>query len=274
MGDILSLTGGLYLFLAQRDNGVFTALRAELAHSSYNNVENAYRWTDRSMSKKDGGTTNEGVSGTKPSRASVGRLSLYLRHLEALQRQGASKVSSRLLGEALGVTDAQVRKDLAYLGNLGHPGIGYAASELITAIRRTLGIDRTWPTVLVGVGNLARALLRYHGFSERGFHFVALFDADPAKIGQTIDGLTVHALEAMPAVLAATKAELGILTVPSPAAQSVAEALAAAGIRGLLNFTPQVLHLPADISVVSVDLTVQLEQLAFLVQLGGEEPTR
>jgi redox-sensing transcriptional repressor len=226
------------------------------------------------MSKKGQIPEPDSSGAAKPSRASVGRLSLYLRRLEALQREGVSKVSSRLLGEALGVTDAQVRKDLAYLGNLGHPGIGYAAPELIAAIRHVLGIDRDWPTALVGVGNLARALLRYQGFVERGFHFVALFDADPAKIGQTLEGLTIHALEAMPTVLAATKAELGILTVPSQAAQSVAEALVAAGIRGVLNFTPQVLRLPAHISVVSVDLTVQLEQLAFLVQLGGEEPTR
>jgi redox-sensing transcriptional repressor len=223
------------------------------------------------MSTKDEAPGSEGASGAKPSRASVGRLSLYLRQLEILHRDGASKVSSRLLGEALGVSDAQVRKDLAYLGNLGHPGIGYAAPELIAAIRRALGIDRDWPTVLVGVGNLARALLRYRGFVERGFRFVALFDADPMKIGQTIEGLPVHPLEEMPAVLAETRAELGVLTVPSEAAQSVAEALAAAGIRGVLNFTPQVLRLPAEINIVSVDLTVQLEQLAFLVQLGGED---
>ncbi|SRR5579871_411926 len=223
------------------------------------------------MSTKDEAPGSEGASGAKPSRASVGRLSLYLRQLEILHRDGASKVSSRLLGEALGVSDAQVRKDLAYLGNLGHPGIGYAAPELIAAIRRALGIDRDWPTVLVGVGNLARALLRYRGFVERGFRFVALFDADPVKIGQTIESLPVHSLEEMPAVLAETRAELGVLTVPSEAAQSVAEALAAAGIRGVLNFTPQVLRLPAEISIVSVDLTVQLEQLAFLVQLGGED---
>lgn len=223
------------------------------------------------MSKKDEVLGSDGGSGAKLSRASVGRLSLYLRRLEMLHREGASKVSSRLLGEALGVTDAQVRKDLAYLGNLGHPGIGYAAPELIAAIRRALGIDRVWPTALVGVGNLARALLRYQGFVERGFRFVALFDADPSKIGQQLEGLTVQPLEKMPAVLAVTKAELGVLTVPSEAAQSVAEALVAAGIRGVLNFTPRVLRMPAEISVVSVDLTVQLEQLAFLVQLSVED---
>ncbi len=223
------------------------------------------------MSKKGEAATNESAGGAKPSRASVGRLSLYLRRLEGLLRDGTTKVSSSLLGEALGVTDAQVRKDLAYLGNLGHPGIGYAAPELIAAIRRALGLDRDWAAALVGVGNLARALLRYQGFIERGFRFVALFDADPAKVGQRVEGLEVSPLDAMPLVLAATRAELGVLTVPSEAAQAVAEALVAAGVRGLLNFTPRVLRLPSSVSVVSVDLTVQLEQLAFLVQLTAEE---
>jgi redox-sensing transcriptional repressor len=223
------------------------------------------------MSKKGETAGPDNTNTAKPSRASVGRLSLYLRRLEGLLREGTTKVSSSVLGDALGVTDAQVRKDLAYLGNLGHPGIGYSALDLIAAIRRALGIDRDWPTALVGVGNLARALLRYQGFIERGFRFVALFDADPAKIGQRIEDLSVHPLEAMPKVVADTKAELGVLTVPSEAAQSVAEALAAAGIRGMLNFTPQVLRLPPEVSLVSVDLTVQLEQLAFLVQMGDEE---
>lgn len=204
------------------------------------------------------------------SRATVGRLSLYLRRLESLLREGTTKVSSGMLGETLGVTDAQVRKDLGSLGSLGQPGIGYAAPELVTAIRRTLGIDRDWRVALVGVGNLARALLRYHGFLERGFHIVALFDTDPSKVGQRVDELEIHPPEQMPRVLAATGAELGILSVPAPAAQVVADALVAAGIRGLLNFAPGVLRLPPSVSVVSVDLTVQLEQLAFLVQLSGE----
>jgi redox-sensing transcriptional repressor len=122
---------------------------------------------------------------------------------------------------------------------------------------------------LVGVGNLARALLRYQGFLERGFRTVALFDADPAKVGQQVDGLAVHPVDDMPAVVAASGAELGVLTVPARSAQAVAEQLAAAGVRGLLNFAPVVLRLPAGVSVVNVDLTVQLEQLAFLVQLSA-----
>jgi redox-sensing transcriptional repressor len=206
-------------------------------------------------------------SEARPSRASVGRFSLYLRRLESLLRDGLTTVSSGHLGQALGITDAQVRKDLAYLGNLGHPGIGYPTHELIAAIRRVLGIDREWSVALVGVGNLARALLRYRGFSQRGFRIVALFDTDPAKVGERLDGLTIHAVEQMPAVVAATKAELGLLAVPAEAAQSVADALVAAGIRGLLNFAPAVLQLPPHVKLVAVDLTVQLEQLAFLVQM-------
>ncbi|HVS38755.1 MAG TPA: redox-sensing transcriptional repressor Rex [Gemmataceae bacterium] len=214
-----------------------------------------------------------GASEPEPrlSRASVGRFSLYLRRLEALLREGAAKVSSGVLGEALGVTDAQVRKDLAYLGNLGHPGVGYAAPELAAAIRHALGVDRQWRVALAGVGNLGRALLRYRGFTERGFRITALFDADPAKIGQCIDGLEVHSPEAIPHVLPALGVELGVLTVPGESAQAAADAMAAAGVRGVLTFAPGVLRPPAGVSVVSVDVTVQLEQLAFLVQLGGGE---
>lgn len=202
------------------------------------------------------------------SRASVGRLSLYLRCLEGLLRDGIAKVSSGQLGEALGVTDTQVRKDLASLGNLGHPGIGYATHELIAAIRRALGVDREWAVALVGVGNLAKALLRYRGFQQRGFRIVALFDADPEKVGIRVDGLEVQSANDMAAVIAATGAELGVVTVPSESAQVVADALVAAGVRGVLNFAPTVLRLPPGVSLVSVDLTVQLEHLAFLVQLG------
>src|SRR5262249_3096048 len=137
-----------------------------------------------SMSREEASTPRAANgSEPRPSRASVGRLSLYLRRLEVLLREGTSKVSSSLIGESIGVTDAQVRKDLGYLGHLGHPGVGYPAQELIAAIRHVLGLDREWRAVLVGVGNLARALLRYQGFLERGFQIVALFDADRAKVG-------------------------------------------------------------------------------------------
>lgn len=206
------------------------------------------------------------------SRAGVGRLSLYLRRLESLLKDGKQRVSSSILGDAIGVTDAQVRKDLAALGSLGQPGIGYETADLTLAIRRTLGIDREWRVALVGVGNLARALLGYRGFLERGFQVVALFDNAAEKIGQPLNGNEVHSLERMPEILANTRAELGVLAVPVEAAQDVTNQLVASGIRGVLNFAPTMLRVPPHVRVVTVDLTVQLEQLAFLVQTGPLPP--
>jgi redox-sensing transcriptional repressor len=222
------------------------------------------------MSRGDSG--RERSSGeARPSRATARRLSLYLRHLEPLLREGIAKVSSGQLGDALGVTDAQVRKDFAYLGGLGHPGVGYPTEALIGAIRRALGIDRQWKVAIVGVGNLARALLRYRGFRQQGFRIVALFDIDPDKVGQRVEGLEVYPTERMPAVIAETRAELGLITVPAEAAQTVADGLGAAGVQGLLNFAPVVVRPPRGVSLVSVDLAIQLEQLAFLVQMRGAD---
>lgn len=201
------------------------------------------------------------------SRASVGRLSLYLRRLEELHREGTGRVSSYELGKALSIPDTKVRKDLASLGNLGHPGVGYAVADLVNAIRPTLGIDREWRAALVGVGNLARALLRHDGFAERGFRIVALFDADPTKVGQVLEEVPVFGPDRMAEVVRKTGAELGILTVPADTVQNVADQLITAGVKGLLNFAPTLVRVPEGVSVVNVDLTVQMEQLAFLVHL-------
>ena len=214
-------------------------------------------------------TRNTGGDSAEPrlSRASVGRFSLYLRHLQRLHEEGCATVSSGQLGVALGLNDAQVRKDLAYLGNLGQPGIGYPTPDLIAALRARLGINHTWSVVVVGIGNLGRALLRYGGFPKQGFRFVALIDTDPTKIGQTLDSLDIHPPENMAAVIAQSGAELGILAVPAESAQLTADQLVAAGIKGILNFAPSVVRVPQGVSLVSVDLAVQLEQLAFLVHL-------
>jgi redox-sensing transcriptional repressor len=207
---------------------------------------------------------------SRPSRATAGRLSLYLRCLEALKRENRQTTSSREIAAALALGDAQVRKDLAHLGGLGRRGIGYKVADLIAAIRSALGIDREWLAVLVGAGNLARALLRYRGFGERGFRIVGLFDSDPRKIGQRIEGLPVQSVPELADRIRDFRAELGIVTVPLEAAQEVGEALAAAGVRGILNFAPMVLQLDPQIVTVNVDLTIQLEQLAFHVQASGE----
>jgi len=210
-------------------------------------------------------------SGERLSRAAAHRMSLYLRALAAWPAE-SGKVSSSRIASACGVTDAQVRRDLAALGSLGQRGIGYEAKELTSAIRAALAIDRTWPAVLVGVGNLARALLRYRGFRAQGFDIVGLFDADPAKIGQEIEGLAVEPVSSLGERAAKLGAELAILTVPADAAQDVADALVKAGVRGVLNFAPVLLKLPPKVKLVTVDLAIQLEQLAFLIQLGEANP--
>jgi redox-sensing transcriptional repressor len=205
------------------------------------------------------------------SRAAAQRLSLYLRCLAVWPADGG-KVSSGRIATAVGVTDAQVRRDLASLGHLGQRGIGYDARELSTAIRAAMGINRTWRAVLVGVGNLARALLRYQGFRAQGFEIVGLFDADPAKIGQVVEGLEVEAVTRLRERLGTLRAELGVVTVPGEVAQGVADILGSAGVRGILNFAPVVLRLPPGVRLVTVDLAIQLEQLAFLIQDGDGNP--
>ncbi|MBA4189189.1 MAG: redox-sensing transcriptional repressor Rex [Planctomycetaceae bacterium] len=201
------------------------------------------------------------------SRAAAHRLSLYLRCVASWPADGG-KVSSGRIAAAVGVSDAQVRRDLAALGHLGQRGIGYEAKELATAIRAALGINRTWRAVLIGVGNLARALLRYQGFRTQGFEIVGLFDTDPGKVGQVVEHLTVESSAKLGERAVELGAELGVLTVPGEVAQGVADVLATAGVRGILNFAPIVLRLPPTVRLVTVDLAIQLEQLAFLVQHG------
>jgi redox-sensing transcriptional repressor len=204
-------------------------------------------------------------------KAVVGRMSLYLRQLETYQRMGYTTVSSSQLGQPLSIKNAQVRKDLAFFGQFGHPGIGYRIQELTDALRHILGIDQDWPLALVGLGNLGRALLRYRGFRTRGFHVIALFDNDPHKIGHKHDGMVVEPIDSLNNVVALRKINLAILCVPADAAQRVAEVLVAAGIRGILNFAPVPLIVPAHVNLVPVDLSVQLENLAYKVQKAKGE---
>jgi redox-sensing transcriptional repressor len=165
----------------------------------------------------------------------------------------------------LGFTDAQVRKDLAYFGHFGHPGIGYRCHELIPKIRHILGTDQQWTVTMVGVGNMGRALLRYKGFATQGFRIVAAFDADPRVAGTRIEGIPVYGQERMIDMVRQQRIQLGMITVPATEAQSVADQLVAAGISGIVNFAPVTLSLPEEVPLVGVDLTTELEQLAFAV---------
>jgi redox-sensing transcriptional repressor len=199
------------------------------------------------------------------SRAAAQRLSEYLRFVRSLTEADGT-VSSVELAEAVGVSAAQVRRDLAALGHLGQRGVGYDAAGLVAALRRTLGVDRRWRAVLVGVGNLARALLRYRGFGDHGFEIVGLFDTSPGLIGTKLDGLNVSDLKELKPAVRQLKAELGIITVPAEAAQMVADELGAAGLKGVMNFAPVRLRAPEGMSIINVDLAIQMEQLAFAVR--------
>jgi redox-sensing transcriptional repressor len=198
-------------------------------------------------------------------KAVVSRLSLYLRELQRWLRSGQDTISSTQLGRTLGLSDSQVRKDLAYFGQFGYPGRGYRCEELVQKIRWILGTDQVWPVAVVGLGNLGRALLGYRGFTHQGFQIVVGFDIDPQKTGRAADGVPIYHLRELPDVARQRNVRLAILAVPAAAAQEVAEQIVAAGIEGVLNFAPVTLTLPSHINVVSVDLAVELEQLSFAV---------
>jgi len=198
-------------------------------------------------------------------KAVVSRLSLYLRELQHLVRDGQETTSSTQLGKVLGFTDAQVRKDLAYFGQFGYPGIGYRCAELIDAIKGILGTNQPWPLAIVGMGNLGRALMGYRGFQQQGFQIAAAFDTDPAKVGTMVEGVAIHHLDDVGRVARQRSIRLAIIAVPAVAAQKVADALVEAGIEGVLNFAPVTLNSPKEIQTVGVDLAIELEQLAFAV---------
>lgn len=208
-----------------------------------------------------------------PSRAriprpTVKRLSLYLRELESRVELDQQTISSKQLGDALGLTDAQVRKDLAYFGQFGHPGIGYRVSELTERLRRILGTDRKWNAAVIGAGNIGRALMTYQRFRRKGFEIVAVFDNDADVIGRMTSGHRVRPMEDLPDLVRERDIKIGIVTVPAGAAQEVADALIDAGVLGILNFAPIRLDVRDAVSITSVDFSVSLEQLAFQISLG------
>lgn len=238
------------------DEGIFAATHRSKAHACLEDAPNRMSTGKRKSEQLDPDSVPKAV---------VNRLSLYLRELQRLLRDDKATVSSSEVGSLLGFTDAQVRKDLAYFGHFGHPGVGYRCDELVAAIRGILGTDRTWTVVMVGVGNLGRALLGYKGFSPQGFEMVAAFDADPAKCNQELDGVPVKPLETLEETIVAEAVTLGVIAVPADAAQAVADRLIAAGVTGILNFAPVTLSLGAEISQVGVDLATELERLCFSV---------
>lgn len=196
----------------------------------------------------------------------VPRLSRYYRALA--EARNKEVMSSEDLSALTGYSAAQIRKDLTYFGQFGRPGLGYNVQALRDALRRILGLDREWHVALVGVGRLGAALLGYKGFRQQGFRLVAAFDEDPRKAGQNVDGVPVWPLSRLPEVARREGIHLAIVAVPVDAAQEVADRLAQAGVKSILNFAPARLTLPPGVTVHNVDMAIELEKLCFLSTRG------
>ena len=198
------------------------------------------------------------------SELTTGRLSVYLRCLTFLETQGQKTVSSHELAERFHLNSAQIRKDLACFGEFGTRGVGYDVSRLKQQLVQELGIDRTRNVIIVGAGNLGMALADYGGFNTNGFHIVALLDVDPSKIGRTSrQGIPVVPYEKLEDLVRRNRVEIGIIAVTADAAQTVHDALVAAGIHAVLNFAPVQMRLAEGVKVKSVDLRINLESLSF-----------
>lgn len=196
--------------------------------------------------------------------ACVERLCLYVRELARLSKEEIGFVSSRRLAESLGLRDAQVRRDLSYVGQLGTSGRGYEVRRLQAELSRVLGIHgRSWHVALAGVGNLGSALLAYRGFRERGFLFRVAVDSDPQKIGRTIQGVTVAPSSRLSELVRHHQIHIGIIAVPPEAAQEVCTQLVAGGVQAILNFAPAYVEVPEAVELRNVDVAVELEGLAF-----------
>lgn len=196
-------------------------------------------------------------------RATIQRLSVYLQVLENLQRDGTEVISSEPLARACSVNASQIRKDLTYFGEFGVRGVGYNVADLIASIRASLGIDRVWNCVLVGVGNLGKALLSHREFAERRFNIVGAFDCDPFKIGEEVSGIEVVCTRRLKERVADLQVHIGIITTPPERAQRAANYLVEAGIKGILNYAPARIFVPEDVFVEYVDFFHHLYSLAF-----------
>ncbi|WFB08082.1 redox-sensing transcriptional repressor Rex [Streptomyces sp. LX-29] len=205
--------------------------------------------------------------------ATVARLPLYLRALTALSERSVPTVSSEELAAAAGVNSAKLRKDFSYLGSYGTRGVGYDVEYLVYQISRELGLTQDWPVVIVGIGNLGAALANYGGFASRGFRVAALIDADPAMAGKPVAGIPVQHTDELEKIITDNGVSIGVIATPAGAAQQVCDRLVAAGVTSILNFAPTVLTVPDGVDVRKVDLSIELQILAFHEQRkAGEEP--
>jgi redox-sensing transcriptional repressor len=203
----------------------------------------------------------------RPSRgtpeATVARLPVYLRALTALAEQGVTTASSEQLAGAAGVNSAKLRKDLSYLGSYGTRGVGYDVEYLRYQISREIGLTQDWSVVIVGIGNLGEALANYAGFTTRGFRIAALVDADPERVGDRVGAYPIEDMADLEQLIDRHQVSIGVITTPASEAQGVADRLVGAGVTSILNFAPSVITVPAGVQVRKVDLSIELQILAY-----------
>ena len=195
--------------------------------------------------------------------ATVARLPVYLRVLTALAESGVPTVSSDALASAAGVGSAKLRKDLSHLGSYGTRGVGYDVEYLVYQISRALGLNQHYRVAIIGVGNLGHALANYAGFATRGFQIAALVDADARRVGEEIVGIQIRHLDELEIVVKESEISIGVIATPATAAQEVCDRLVASGVTSVLNFAPTVLTVPDFVDVRKVDLSIELQILAF-----------
>lgn len=207
----------------------------------------------------------------KVSESTVGRLSIYLRLLTELQRDGVQTLSSEELAQRCGSTAAQVRKDLSSFGTFGKRGMGYSVDELVTALKSILGLERRWAVALIGAGRIGAALMGYRDFRKQGFDIAVVFDSDARKVGQTWGNAVVRADDEMEDVLRDEAIDIAIIAVPAEVAQSVVDRVVDAGVRAILNFAPTKLTVPAGVALKNVNMALELEGLSYA--LANREAT-
>lgn len=199
----------------------------------------------------------------------IDRLPVYSRALTALETEGRDVVSSQELGDILGVTPAQIRKDLSYFGRFGKQGRGYNVRRLAQELRHILGLDRQWSMVLIGVGKLGQAILAYDGFLPQGFRIVGAFDADPDVIGRKVSGVDVRAIGDLAAFLRSRAVDIGIVAVPAQVAQAVIETLIEGGVRSILNYAPIAVQVPDGVQVKNIDPVLALQSMTFYLKVNA-----
>ena len=204
------------------------------------------------------------------AESTVRRLSLYLRFLEEFEAHGHQTISSGELAAQGGTTSAQVRKDLSFFGSFGKRGLGYSVAALSASLRDILGLDRQWNVIIVGAGKIGAALAQYKGFRDRGFKVVAVYDADHARVGHALDGITVRDQKELESDVAKLKPQIALIAVPAEAAQPLVDRLVKSGIRAILNFAPAPIQVPANVTLRAVNMALELEILSYALVNSDE----